>query len=101
MAAAGLWFFGLFALLLAAGLPVAVGLGVAGIGVIWQFDLGVAGVSPTLYSNLAKFQLLAIPFFILAGLILERCGISKRLVDFVSLLIGPIHGGLALVAVVF
>ena len=100
MEAAGLWFFGPFALLLAAGLPVAVGLGVASVAVIWQFDLGVAGISPTFYSNLAKFQLLAIPFFILAGLILERCGISKRLVDFVSLLIGPVHGGLALVAVV-
>src|SRR5574341_2694863 len=100
METAGLWFFGLFALLLAAGLPVAVGLGVASVAVIWQFDLGVAGISPTFYSNLAKFQLLAIPFFILAGLILERCGISRRLVDLASLLIGPVHGGLAFVAVI-
>jgi tripartite ATP-independent transporter DctM subunit len=100
MEVAGLWFFGLFAFLLALGLPVAIGLGVASIAVIWLFDLGMAGISPTFYSNLAKFQLLAIPFFILAGLILERCGISRRLVDLVSLLVGPVHGGLALVAVV-
>jgi tripartite ATP-independent transporter DctM subunit len=99
-AAAGLWFFGLFALLLAAGLPVAMGLGAASIAVIWQFDLGLAGISPTFYASLAKFQLLAIPFFILAGLILERCGISRRLVELVGLLIGPVPGGLALVAVV-
>jgi C4-dicarboxylate transporter DctM subunit len=40
------------------------------------------------------------PFIIIAGLILERVGISERLVHLASLLIGPVHGGLALVAIV-
>jgi tripartite ATP-independent transporter DctM subunit len=94
------WFFGLFILLLAMGAPIAVGLGATGVFLIWKFGLGMAAIGPTFYSNLAKFQLLAIPFFIMAGLILERVGISERLVRLASLLIGPVHGGLALVAIV-
>jgi tripartite ATP-independent transporter DctM subunit len=95
-----LWFFGLFVLLLAIGTPIAVALGATGLFLIWKFGLGIAAIGPTFYSNLAKFQLLAIPFFIMAGLILERVGISERLVRLASLLIGPVHGGLALVAIV-
>ena len=95
-----LWFFGFFILLLAIGAPIAVGLGATGLFLIWKFSLGMAAIGPTFYSNLAKFQLLAIPFFIMAGLILERVGISERLIRLASLLIGPVHGGLALVAIV-
>jgi tripartite ATP-independent transporter DctM subunit len=100
MDAATLVYFGLFALLLLLGTSIAVGLGVTAIVMIWAWNLGVLGISPTFYSNLAKFQLLAIPFFIMAGILMERCGISARLVHLASLLIGPVHGGLALVAVV-
>jgi C4-dicarboxylate transporter, DctM subunit len=98
--AAALWFFGLFILMLAIGAPIAVALGATGLVLIWQFHLGMAAIGPTFYANLAKFQLLAIPFFVMAGLILERVGISERLVRLASLLIGPVHGGLALVAIV-
>src|SRR6266508_390620 len=56
------WFFGLFILLLAIGAPIAVGLGATGLFLIWKFSLGMAAIGPTFYSNLAKFQLLAIPF---------------------------------------
>jgi len=97
---AALWFFGFFILLLAVGTPIAVALGATGLFLIWKFALGLAAIGPTFYANLAKFQLLAIPFFILAGLILERVGISERLVRLATLLIGPVHGGLALVAIV-
>lgn len=100
MDAAALTYFGLFVALLALGIPIAIALGVTGIVVIWGFNLGVLAISPTFYSNIAKFQLLAIPFFIMAGLLLARCGISYRLVHLASLLIGPIPGGLALVGVV-
>ncbi|HET8579139.1 MAG TPA: TRAP transporter large permease [Methylomirabilota bacterium] len=97
---AAVWFFGLLILFLAVGTPIAVALGATGLILIWKFSLGLAAIGPTFYSNLAKFQLLAIPFFIMAGLILERVGISERLVRLASLLIGPVHGGLALVAIV-
>ncbi|MFH2125433.1 MAG: TRAP transporter large permease, partial [Pseudomonadota bacterium] len=95
----GLVLFGLFLVLLFLGVPIAVALGSVACFVIWFFDQGVLAISPTFYANIAKFPLLAIPFFIMAGLILERCGISRRLVNLASLLVGPVPGGLAIVAV--
>ncbi len=94
-----LWLFLPFLVLLLLGVPIATALGATAVFLLWQFALGIQVLSPTVYSNIAKFQLLAIPFFILAGLILERCGISQRLVHLANLLIGPVPGGLALVAV--
>jgi C4-dicarboxylate transporter DctM subunit len=93
-------FFAIFLLLLFFGVPVAISLGFTSILLIWKYSLGIQVVAPNFYANLAKFQLLALPFFILAGLILDRCGISKRLIRFVSLIVGPIPGGLAIVAIV-
>jgi C4-dicarboxylate transporter, DctM subunit len=82
------------------GIPVATALGFTACLLIWQYNLGIQGISPNFYAGVAKFQLLAIPFFILAGLIMDRCGISKRLVHLISLVVGPIPGGLALVTVI-
>ena len=92
--------FGLFIAALVLGVPVATSLAAVAFLLIWQFDLGIRGISPNFYAGIAKFQLLAIPFFILAGLIMERCGISRRLVHLISLVVGPIPGGLAIVTVV-
>ncbi len=95
----GLLLFAAFMVLLLLGVPIAVAIGLASIIVIWQADLGLFIISPNFYSGIAKFPLLAIPFFILAGYILERCGISERLVNFARVLIGARPGGLAIVAV--
>ncbi|GGY04731.1 C4-dicarboxylate ABC transporter [Litchfieldella qijiaojingensis] len=87
--------------LLVAGVPVAFSLGLAGaVGI-------VTGLSPTMlatlgtntYNSIAKYPLIAIPLFILTGLIFERAGVAARLVHFAQALIGPRHGGLGLVAV--
>ncbi len=93
-------FFLVFLFLLLLGVPVATSLGFTSILLIWEYHLGIQVVAPNFYANAAKFQLLALPFFILAGLILERCGISKRLIRFVSLLVGPVPGGLAIVTII-
>lgn len=96
-----LWMILSFLGLLIAGVPVALSLGLAGaIGI-------VAGLSPMMlatlgtntYNSIAKYPLIAIPLFILTGLIFERAGVAARLVRFAQALIGPRHGGLALVAV--
>lgn len=92
--------FGLFLLTLLLGIPVATALGFTACLLIWLYHLGIQGISPIFYAGIAKFQLLAIPFFILAGLIMDRCGISKRLVNLISLVVGPIPGGLALVTII-
>ena len=95
-----IFFFALFLVLLILGVPVATSLGFTAVSLIWQYNLGIRGIAPNFYAGIAKFQLLALPFFILAGLILDRCGISKRLIRLVSLLVGPIPGGLAIVTII-
>ncbi len=92
--------FGLFLITIFLGIPVATALGFTSCLLIWNYNIGVQGISPTFYAGVAKFQLLAIPFFILAGLIMDRCGISRRLVHLISLVVGPIPGGLALVTII-
>jgi len=93
-------FFLIFLALLVLGIPIAISLGFTSTLLIWKYNLGIEIIAPAFYASAAKFQLLALPFFILAGLILERCGISKRLIRLVSLLVGPIPGGLAIVTII-
>ncbi|PSJ42350.1 C4-dicarboxylate ABC transporter [Zobellella endophytica] len=83
------------------GVPVAFALGLGGAAGI------VVGLSPEMlatlgtntYNSIAKYPLIAIPLFILTGLIFERAGVAASLVRFAQALIGPRHGGLGLVVV--
>ncbi len=95
----GILLFAGFLLLLFLGTPIAVAIGVPAFLVIWIGQLGVPVISPNFFAGIAKFPLLAIPFFILAGFILERCGISQRIVHFANILVGRRRGGLAIVAI--
>ncbi len=95
----GIFLFGSFFVLLILGVPIAVAIGLSAIAVIWMANLGITVVSPNFYSGIAKFPLLAIPLFILAGFLFERCGISEKLVRFADKLVGRREGALALVAV--
>lgn len=92
--------FGLFFLLLFLNMPIAVALGLSTALTLLIFDLPIQSLPSTLYSSLTKFTLLAIPFFFLAGLILEKAGISKRLINLAQALTGHYTGGLAIVAVI-
>lgn len=96
---AGLLLFLIFLILLFLGIPISTALGSTAIFFIWKYHLGLQVFSANFYAGIAKFQLLAIPFFILAGFILDRCGISKRLVNLASLIVGSVPGGLAIVAI--
>ncbi|MDW8399596.1 MAG: TRAP transporter large permease subunit [Acetobacteraceae bacterium] len=81
--------------LFAAGAPVAIGIGlaaVAGIEGFTRFPLIVA--AQQIYVSLDRFPLAAIPFFILAGNLMESGGISRRLIEFAKSLVGRIQGGL-------
>jgi tripartite ATP-independent transporter DctM subunit len=95
----GILLFALFFFLLFIGVPIAVSVGITALVFLWQCHLGIMVVSTNFFANIAKFPLLAIPFFILAGFLMDRVGISRGLVKFLNLLIGPIPGGLGLVAV--
>ncbi len=96
-----LWMVLSFLGLLIAGVPVALSLGLAGaIGIVTGLSpMMLATLGTNTYNSIAKYPLIAIPLFILTGLIFERAGVAARLVRFAQALIGPRHGGLALVAV--
>ena len=91
----------LFAVGVFAGIPVGFALLLAAATYLW---IGNAGPMVTLTQNMingtSNYVLLAVPFFILAGLIMERGGISLRLVRFVHALVGHFRGGLLQVVVV-
>ncbi|WP_209426309.1 TRAP transporter large permease [Pararhodobacter sp. SW119] len=90
-----------FAVLLLIGTPIAVALGIgAVVGILIGLDLLALGMIGTnAYAAVAKYPLIAIPLFILTGMIFERSGVAARLVTFAQACIGPRKGGLALVAV--
>ena len=99
LAEGSLILLGGFGLLLLAGAPLAVGLGFIGAMVILREGLGIMSVPTNFYTGVAKYPLLALPVFILAGMIFERAGVAERLVRFVSVLVGRRPGGPAIVAV--
>ncbi|MAR72119.1 TRAP transporter large permease [Halomonas sp.] len=96
------WMLIAFLVLLIAGVPVAFSLGLSGaVGIVTGLSLAMlATLGTNTYNSVAKYPLIAIPLFILTGLIFERAGVAARLVRFAQALIGPRHGGLAVVAVV-
>ncbi len=83
------------------GMPIAFALGVSSVATL-QFgsDLPLKLVAQRLFAGTDSFPLMAIPFFMLAGGLMETGGISKRLVDFAHSLVGFVYGGLGMVAVV-
>jgi tripartite ATP-independent transporter DctM subunit len=92
-----------FLAFLSLGVPVAWTLGLtAFITLLTTMDSLVAAgtVAQRMATGLDSFSLLAIPFFILAGQLMNRGGLAKRLIDFARALVGPLPGGLAAVNVV-
>jgi C4-dicarboxylate transporter DctM subunit len=88
-----------FLLLMALGVPIAVSLGTAAVVTIYFFDLGIEMLGVNFSTGIASFPLLAIPFFVLAGVILEKAGLAATIARFFELLVGQAVGGLAMVAV--
>lgn len=94
--------FGIFILLVMLRTPIAIALGFSSMFVLFLGN-GIGSfevLTDIMYTSVAKFTLLAIPFFILAGVIMEHIGISKRLIDFAQSLVGHRKSGIALVTVI-
>ncbi len=89
----------LFLVLMAIGVPIGTSLGVSAVITIYQFDLGIDMLGVNFSSGIATFPLLAIPFFVLAGVILDKAGLAATIARFFELLVGRAVGGLAMVAV--
>lgn len=93
--------FGVFVVLLAINMPVAFALGISAlVGLLYQGQLPLNTLVTRMFVGVDSFTLLAIPFFIAAGEIMNACGITRRIVDFSSTLVGHIRGGLAHVTIV-
>ena len=92
--------FGSFFVMLFLNIPICVSLGMSSIFAM-MFSGDKMSIVPTnVYNGMAKFLLLAIPFFVLSGNIMAKAGISTRLVQFIDDCIGHRRGGIAIVCVV-
>lgn len=94
--------FGMFFLLLLLRVPIAIALGSASIvALITSMGTSSLGlIADIMYTSVAKFTLLAIPFFIIAGVIMDYSGISRRLINFADTFMGHKKHGMALVTVI-
>lgn len=89
-----------FSVCVAIGTPIGTSMCLASVVTLLTTGMGFSMVPYNYYAGLGKFLLLAIPFFILAGNIMEKAGISMKLIDFAQTFVGHIKGGLALVCVI-
>lgn len=89
-----------FFVLILLGTPVVFVLGISAALAIYASDIPVSIISQRMYAGLDSFTIMAIPFFVLAGIIMEQGGIAKRIVAFSIALVGWITGSLLLVATV-
>jgi len=91
------WFLPVFLLLLMLGLPVFFGLLVAPGVLLWLSgqERDLALLYRNVYNGMDSFPLMALPFFMLAGELMNRGGITIRLVEFAQALVGHFRGGLA------
>ncbi len=89
----------IFVVLVLLGVPIGTCLGAAAVLTLLKFQLGAEMLGMNFCSGIASFPLLAIPFFVLAGVILERAGLAATIARLFEMLVGRLVGGLAIVAV--
>jgi C4-dicarboxylate transporter, DctM subunit len=94
----------IFVLLIAfmlTGVPVSIALGLTVLTFLFILsDVPIESVSMKLFTGLESFEIMAIPFFILAGHFLSHGGVARRMINFAVSLIGHWHGGLGLAGIV-
>ena len=93
-------FLGALLAAMALGMPIAYALLVSGAALMWHLDTFDAQIlAQNLINGADSFPLLAVPFFMLAGEIMNVGGLSKRIVDLALTLVGHLRGGLGFVAI--
>lgn len=101
----GATLFGLFIVLMLAGVPIGAALGLGGVvAIAWANAdaqwFGLLAASQNMQAGIAKYPLLALPMFVLVGSVFDRSGVAQRLVDFAVACVGRSAGMLPLVAIV-
>ena len=93
--------FGLLIALMVTGMPISIALGLTVLTFVFTMtQVPIESVALKLFTGIEKFEIMAIPFFILAGNFLTYGGVAKRMIDFAVSVIGHLHGGLALAGIV-
>lgn len=93
--------FALLAALMLTGMPISISLGLTVLTFLFFFsNVPTEAVAMKLFTGIEKFEIMAIPFFILAGNFLTHGGVAKRMINFATALVGHMHGGLALGGIV-
>lgn len=90
----------IFIFLLFIGVPIVFVLGISGAISIFQADLPLVLVPQRMFVGLNSFLLISVPLFILAGNLMNACGITPRIVNFSNILVGRIRGGLSYVTLI-
>jgi C4-dicarboxylate transporter DctM subunit len=84
-----------FLITLALGFPVALCLGLTSLVALWKSDVMLSLMAQRIFTGIDSFPLMAVPFFVLAGELMNQGGTTRRLIDFANVLVGRIPGGLA------
>ena len=93
----GLIIFGLLAVLMLTGMPISISLGLTVLTFLFTMtQVPIEAVAMKLFTGIEKFEIMAIPFFILAGNFLTHGGVARRMINFATALVGHWRGGLAL-----
>ena len=77
------------------GFPVAICLGITSLVALCIGDISLVLLAQRMFTGIDSFPLMAVPFFVLAGELMNRGGTTKRLIDFANVLVGRVPGGLA------
>ena len=93
--------FGLLIALMLTGMPISIALGLTVLTVRFTMtQVPLHAVALKLFTGIERFEIMAIPFFILAGSFLTRGGVARRMINFATSLVGHWYGGLGLAGVV-
>ena len=92
--------FGLLLALMLTGMPISISLGLTVLTFIFTMtDVPAMEVAHKLFTGIEKWEIMAVPFFILAGNFLTHGGVARRMINFATSMVGHFHGGLALASI--
>ncbi|MBR9971072.1 TRAP transporter large permease [Magnetospirillum sulfuroxidans] len=93
--------FGLLLVLMLTGMPISISLGLTVLTFLFTMtNVPIESVALKLFTGIEKFEIMAIPFFILAGNFLTHGGVARRMIAFATAMVGHWHGGLGLAGVI-
>src|SRR5438445_11220945 len=96
-----IFIFGLLIALMLTGMPISIALGLTVLTFLYAMTtVPIEAVALKLFPGIENFEIMAIPFFILAGNFLTHGGVARRMIAFATAMVGHWHGGLGLAGVV-